>query len=187
VEAEDVELQADPQGNPFVTGVLVNPTDGPRTARLFLLATSNEDWLSAGAFEVPVPLPPHAEWPFSIASLAGLADRAEDVDLTPYVVDGPAEAGVVEVTAEVTGYEVIGSRLYLRGTVRTEGTDALLRPTVFSLLRSAEGDLISGGWALAAERLEPGEVVPFLLTLPVPKGVDLAMVEYDVQAFGAAE
>ena len=187
VEAEEVELQADPQGNPFVTGVLVNPTDRPRNTRLFLLVTSDEDWLSAGAFEVPVALPPHAEWPFSIASLAGLPDRAQGVDLAPYVVDGPAEAGVVEVTAEVTGYEVIGSRLYLRGTLRTEGTDTLLRPTVFSLLRSSEGDLITGGWALAAERLEPGEVVPFLLTVPVPNGVDLALVEYDVQAFGATE
>lgn len=187
VDAEEVEFQSDPQGNPFVTGVLVNPTDRPRTTRLFLLATSNQDWLSAGAFEVPVPLPPHAVWPFSIASLPGLPDRAQEVDLEPYVIDGPAESGVVEVTAEVTGYEVIGSRLYLRGTVRTKGTDTLHRPTVFSLLRSSEGDLITGGWALAAERLEPGEVVPFLLTIPVPKGVDLALVEYDVQAFGETE
>ena len=190
VHVEALGLKVDPQGRSFATGWLVNPSDRPRVAHLVLLATAGDEWLSAGVFEFPVPLPPGAMWPFSVDNFPGLADRkpeGEDVlpmDLVPFVVDAPSPLVLDDLTPEVTGFEVIGSRLYLRGIVRNAGAAAVDQPSLLAWVQSSEGDLVTAGWAQPADRLRPGEAVSFLLTAPVPDGVDLSLAEYVVQAFG---
>jgi hypothetical protein len=190
VELESVELRFDSQGRPFATGFVVNPSDQPRQTRLLLLATGGEDWLAAGTLTIPVPLPPRSRMAFDVDDFPGLIERrprgddAPALAIVPYVADSVSEAVLEDLEAEVTGFEVIGSRLYLRGQVQVPETVAVLNPTLFATILSAEGDLVSAGWTLAAERAGPGQTVPFLLSIPIPAHADLALAEYDVRAWG---
>ena len=193
VELESVELRFDSQGKPFASGFVVNPSDQPRQARLLLLATGGEDWLAAGIFTFPVPLPARSRLAFVVDDFPGLTERrphgdeAPSLAIVPYVAEAMSEAVLEELAAEVTGFEVIGSRLYLRGQMQAPEGFAVLNPTLFASVLSAEGELISAGWTLAAERADPGQTVPFLLTVPIPANTDLALAEYDVGALGVRE
>ena len=190
VELESVELRFDSQGKPFATGFVVNPSDQPRQIRLLLLATGGEDWLAAGILAIPVPLPARSRLAFDVDEFPGLTGRlpqgedAPSLTIVPYVADSASEGVLEDLAAEVTGFEVIGSRLYLRGQVRGPETVAVLNPTLFASILSAEGELISAGWTLAAERAGPGQSLPFLLSIPIPANTDLALAEYDVRAWG---
>ena len=190
VELESVELRLDSQGKPFASGFVVNPSDQPRRTRLLLLATVGEDWLAAGILTFPVPLPPRSRLPFVVDDFPGLTERrpqAKDAPspvIVPYIEDSVSEAVLEDLAAEVTGFEAIGSRLYLRGQVRAPEAFAVLNPTFFASILSAEGELISAGWTLVAERADPGQTVPFLLAIPLPDNTDLALAEYDVGALG---
>jgi hypothetical protein len=193
VELESVELRFDSQGKPFATGFVVNPSDQPRQTRLLLLATGGEDWLAAGTLTIPVPLRPRSRMAFHVDDFPGLTERrplgddASALAIVPFVADSESEAVLVDLVAEVTAFEVIGSRLYLHGELRVPDTVAVLNPTLFATVLSAEGELVSAGLALAAERAGPGQTVPFLLTIPIPAHTDLALAEYDVRAWGIRE
>ena len=190
IELESVELRFDSRGKPFATGFVVNPSDQPRRTRLLLLATGGEDWLAAGSLTFTVPLPPRSRLPFVVDEFPGLTGRlpqgddAPSLTIVPYVADSASEAVLEDLAAEVTGFEVIGSRLYLRGLVQAPEASAVLNPTLSASIVTAEGDLISAGWTLAAERADPGQSVAFLLSVPIPANTDLALAEYNVRAWG---
>lgn len=190
VELESVELRFDPQGKPFASGFVVNPSDQPRQTRLLILATVGDDWLSAGLLEFPVPLPPRSRLPFAVDDFPGLTERRPQGEegpslvLVPYVADSVSKAVLEALAAEVTGFEVIGSRVYLRGKVQAPESRAVLFPTLYASILTPEGELISAGWTMAAERVDPGQTVPFLLILPIPDHTDLSLAEYDVGALG---
>jgi hypothetical protein len=172
---------------------LVNRAAQPVAARAFLLLTAGGEWLSAGVFELPVPVPANASIAFAVDDFPGLAQRGPEADgdspveTQAFATGLPSTVVVEGLAPEVTGFEVIGSRLYLRGRVSGPAANAFLHPTVLASLLSADGDLLSAGWTSAGDRIAVGGANPFLLVLPVPDGVDLASAEWDVSAIGVQE
>ena len=187
----EIALRQDPQGRPFAIGRIINGSDSPRSVRVGILVTIEDEWLSLGVFETPTFLPPRSTLPFVIDDFPGLEERLAagdadwgDLNVEAFLNEVESDAAVIQLETEVTGYEVIGSRLYLRGQIRNEGPSTIAAAAVVAGVLSAGGDLLTSGWAAPAERLAPSLSADFLLVMPVPKGADLTLAEYDVRGFG---
>jgi hypothetical protein len=183
----EINLLDDPQGHRYAVGALTNPTNRPRWVRVGVLLKTAESWRSLGMFETPSLLPPNAAMPFAIDAFPGLdSDDPDDPDLdvVPYIVEAEATAAVHEMQPELTAFEVVGSRLYLRGVIRNTGSIALDDATIVAGVHDDAGNLLTAGWSAAEQTSMPGDEVSFLLVLPVPRRTDLSLAEYDVRAFG---
>ncbi|OGT27403.1 MAG: hypothetical protein A2Z17_04290 [Gammaproteobacteria bacterium RBG_16_66_13] len=190
----ELAVRQDPQGRPFAVGRIVNGSETPRSARVGILVTMEDEWLSLGVFETLTSLPPRSTLPFVIDDFPGLEERLaageadwDDLNVEAFVNEIESDAAVIQLETEITAYEVIGSRLYLRGQIRNEGASTIAAAAVVAGVLGDGGELLTAGWAAPAERLVPGSQADFLLVMPVPKGADLTLAEYDVRAFGVAD
>ncbi|HET7009227.1 MAG TPA: hypothetical protein VFI11_00505, partial [Anaerolineales bacterium] len=189
----ELSIRRDPQGQLFAVGRISNGSDAPQWAQVGALLSLREQWVSLGVFETPTVIPAGASLPFAIDIFPGAeeelaeheADRG-DLEVEPFLREAGTTAVVREIDAEVRRFEVIGSRLYLRGVARNPGTTAA-RACIVAAVLSDEGDLLTAGWTAPAETVPPGGEAPFMLVLPVPDGVNLSLAEFDVQAFGVSE
>lgn len=190
----DVAIRRDAQGRWFGVGSLTNTSDTARWARVSVLLKVEDRWLSLGLFETPVGLPPGARLPFLIEGFPGIehlqAEGGLDEDsvrATSFLSEGDAAVVIRSLEAELTGYEVIGSRLYLRGLARNSGTSTVDSAAVVISVTSSEGDLLTAGWAPVSDSLASGEQADFLAILPIPAGVDLSLAELDLRSLGAED
>ena len=96
----------------------------------------------------------------------------------------PAEAVPVTVPSEVTGYEAVGSTLFLR-VLLTAGAEMGTRyPSAQATLTGDDGQLVSAGWGVGPPALAPGETAVITLALPLPSDFDLTLGQLDVQGGG---
>jgi hypothetical protein len=183
----EVSLFEDPQGSPFAVGQLVNPAPEPRRVRVGILIEEDDAWVALGIFETPSVLPAEATMPFAIdhfpspEDLATIASRAE---VHTYLVEEASGATVHPLQADLNGFEVVGSRLYLRGTLSNHGAARVTDATVVAGVLRVTGELLTAGWGHQREPIEPGGQASFLIVLPIPEGTDLSLAEYDIRGFG---
>jgi hypothetical protein len=92
--------------------------------------------------------------------------------------------GIASLTAVINSFEQLGGSVFLRGDVTNAGTIGARDPTLFAAVRNTEGELLAAAWLTAASDLPAGQMVPFVLELPLPAEVNLALAEFDLQALG---
>lgn len=194
--AEPARVVHDASGGPMIVGALRNDDARPREARLLLDITRAGSLIGAAELRMPLPLAPGETRGFALAApaalfenLAGQEWTAGDLAVGTYV-DAAASAAAREaiqpLEVRLTGIEQIGRALFLRGEVSNPWASALEGPAVLAAVRATDGALLTAGWAVLGERLEPGGVQPFVLALPWPRAADLALSEFDVIAGGRA-
>lgn len=198
LQAPNVEVQAeiryDSQDNPFILGTLTSGLDSPiQTAALITLRSENRV-LSMVEVRPPIPLPGNEPIPFTITSFPTLAHeelrelhRADS--LTVSILLDPirthqAQQLPVMLAAGLTALETTGSRLVINGEIINNQDYPVTQPSILVQITTTEGELITAGWEITADKAEPDESMPFHLILPIPDGFDLRLSEHDVRAFG---
>ena len=184
VEILDRRSDRDDQGNPFVTAVVRNQTSEPLWVVLTGIVADGETWLAGDSLSLPLPLAPGDRAAFSLR-LPGVSLPTEgQVEWLIVARASPAEAGPVSVPSEVTGYEAVGSTLFLR-VLLTSGAEIGTRyPSAQATLTGDDGQLVSAGWGVGPPALAPGETAVITLALPLPGDFDLTLGQLDVQAGG---
>ncbi len=184
-------LRADSQGAPFLVGELRNDSRSAASLSLILSIRRSDRLLALAELHPPLPLQAGEALAFSVGEFYGLETRIptaladeEDLDIQTYIHAGPAlPEARVPLSLQIEGIETVGSSIFFRGTMEGPGEAALRRPTVFATLRSTGGELLTAGWATPAEQLEAGEVLPFVLPLRLPQGVEPSAAEFDLRGF----
>jgi hypothetical protein len=187
-------LQFTDQGMPFFLGSIHNPSSDWVWASGLLILESEDELVGIAPINPPLPLQPGGIHPFSIQHFWGVSPEilaSEDVMRNLNVhssVEGiatlPPDVTISQLELSISQYEVIGSLVFLRGVILNPD-DALMRePSIYAAMRNKEGRILSAGWETPVELLETGEAREFILSLLLPRGVDPAMVELDVIAFG---
>lgn len=189
-----LRIDADQHGTPLVIGALHNDSQDWQTADLVVSLREGDELMGLGEIELPWPLAPGETQPFLLNEFPGLRQRMNERGLEPGDLSATSEldsAGSRTTTStpialdiSVTAQEVIGGSLFLKGTLTNGGSQNLDHPGAIAVLRSTQGEVLSAGFVSAGEELEAGATLSFTLTLPLPKGVDLAMAEFDVRAAG---
>ncbi|MBM2842551.1 MAG: hypothetical protein HW404_388 [Anaerolineales bacterium] len=184
VEIVERRSDQDDQGNPFVTAVVRNQTSEPLWVVLTGVVADGERWLAGDSLSLPLPLAPGERAPFSLR-LPGVSLPPEGhVEWLIVTRTSPAEASPVTVPSEVTGYEAVGSTLFLR-VLLTAGAEMGTRyPSAQATLTGDDGQLVSAGWGVGPPALAPGETAVITLALPLPSDFDLTLGQLDVQGGG---
>lgn len=190
--ADAPSLRLTSQGKAFVTGSIRNTGSQPLLPEVAVALSRASMPVGLAILRTDVPLPPGETLPFAVDEFPGLAaalDSAEpdpaaltvDVYLNGRVPSGsPAP---VPLPLSIVQAEAIGSNLFLRGSLSPSTSVPLYRAAVFIVLRSIAGETLSARWlVLPLPQNELG--VSFTADLPLPAGVDPALCEYDVRAFG---
>ncbi|MBN1266262.1 MAG: hypothetical protein JXA25_12270 [Anaerolineales bacterium] len=184
----------DAQGNPFLAGSLINhETFSTRAAAVLTLVRDNQP-LSVVEIVPPVPLQPGEILPFTTNSFPGLSLEELRQHLQRGNVEiqtelDPArstatEEQLADLTVSINSLETSGSKLILSGTVENDQELRVLLPSVLLQITTTDGALITAGWDIVADAMQPGEKAPFILILPIPDGADLRMSEQDLRSFG---
>ncbi len=187
-------LQFTDQGVPFFVGTIHNPSSDWVWVSGLLILESEDELVGIAPISPPLPLPPGGILPFSIQDILGISPEiitSEEAMRTLSVhssIEGvatlPADETVSQLELTISQYEVLGSLVFLRGVI-TNPDDTLMRvPSIYATVRNNEGLILSAGWETPIKLLEAGEASEFELSLLLPRGVEPAMLEFDVIAFG---
>ncbi len=187
-------LQFTEQGMPFFLGSLHNPSSDWVWASGLLILESEDELVGIAPINPPLPLQPGGIHPFSIQHFWGISPEiiaSEDAMRTLNVhssVEGfatlPPDETISQLELSISQYEVIGSLVFLRGVIFNPDDSLIREPSIYATMRNKEGLILSAGWETPVELLEAGEASEFGLSLLLPRGVDPAMVEFDMIAFG---
>lgn len=193
VEIEGLRMLIGPQRLPYWIGTLRNKSSSPVWVGGVAGWLIDGDLVGAVALEIPVPIMPGEELAVALSDIPGIEDWLRDdsgdparlkaefwLDVQPL----PRRSEVAHLSLTVTSVEAIGRTLFLRGAVQNSGSEAVREASVLAALRDTSGGLLSAGDTRVASELEPGETVGFALALPLPAGVQLATLEYDLRALG---
>ena len=184
VEILERRSDQDDQGNPFVTAVVRSLSSEPLWVVLTGIVADGEAWLAGDSLSLPLPLAPGDRAPFSLR-LPGVSLPPEgQVEWLIVARATPAEAGPVTVPSEVTGYEAVGSTLFLRVLLTAGAEIGTRHPAAQATLTGDDGQLVSAGWGVGPPALAPGETAVITLALPLPAGFDLTLGQLDVRAGG---
>jgi len=184
VEILERRFDQDDQGNPFVTAVVRNQTLEPLWVVLTGVVADGETWLAGDSLSLPLPLAPGNRAPFSLRLPGASLPPEDQVEWLIVARASPAEAVPVTVPSEVTGYEAVGSTLFLR-VLLTAGAEMGTRyPSAQATLTGDDGQLVSAGWGVGPPALAPGETAVITLALPLPSDFDLTLGQLDVQGGG---
>lgn len=178
----------DPQGRPFLIGFVHNPTGATVTAEILLSIRTDGELRQVTGLDLRVPLAPGEQRPFGVRdpALPKDADPAA-LEAEPIIVPpapGEIPPRVQSLRMQVTGAEALGSNYFLRGRVSNEGPEAVASPTLIAALRATDGTLWTAGWLRLGDEFEAGQSEPFVLSLPLPEGVEVPLGEFDVRAIG---
>lgn len=187
-------LFADARGHPLVLGSLRNEEDRPMWVAVQATLRRGEEALSAGWVTPPVPVAPGETRAFALTDFPGweaLVAGAEwtlddiEVDLwTDPIRTVAAEAERTSLEAQVTQFEQVSDRLFLRGSLRNGWTTVVRQPSALATVRRTDGRLVTAGWVTVGGALAPEESRAFLLVLPLPPRSDVAMAEFDLIGAG---
>jgi hypothetical protein len=159
-----------------------------------IIAELDGETLSIAPMIPPNPIAPGESRAYAVADLPGLHERlarqhagVEQVEFD-IVMDlarsGPVEGTVVALTLNVEAYEAIGSSIFIRGSVTNDSSQDVQNASIMACLRSTQGLLRSAGWLVVAEELDSGATAPFTMSLDVPSGENVLMLEFDLIASG---
>jgi hypothetical protein len=181
------------QGRGFATGAIRNTGDAPALPEVAIAASAAGRLISLEILRSTVPMQPGETLLYAADRFPGLeatldAEGIEITDITLGVylnADAvPASTGVVvPLPVSIQQSEAIGSSVFLRGAVSNPSSVQLKSTMVFVSLRSTTGEPQSARWLELAPP-PAGASTEFTLDLPLAAGVDPAMSEYDVRAFG---
>jgi hypothetical protein len=173
--------------------MLLNENSQPHQLSLTILAKLDGRVIGLVQIEQPVPHIPNEARPFSvslsehfISIVPGMEwtdaedfEPAIDAHHTNQVAPSPAPLDL-----KVHQFEVIGSTLFLRGTLSNPLDVQLGSAAVLGSLRTPEGIVQSAGWYSHPEPLDPGESIDFTLSMLVPADFEPAEGEFDLLALG---
>ena len=181
------------QGHGFATGAIRN--DGPAAVlpEVAVSLTAQGQLVGLEILRSSVPLAAGETLVFTAETFDSLEDRLRRLgvgmqDVAPHVVlwwtepEQPSASPVV-LPVTVRQFEVIGSRLFLRGAITHPGSVRLASLMVYVTLRSTNGEPQTARW-LSLAPPAPGGRMDFAIDLPLPGGIDAAMSEYDLRALG---
>lgn len=181
------------QNRGFASGAIRNPGPAAVLPEVAVSLTAQGELVGLEILRSSVPLTPGESLVFTAETFASLEDRLRRLgvgmqDVAPQVVLGWTEperpsSSPVSLPVAVRQFEVIGSRLFLSGAITHPGTEPLASLMVYVTLRSTSGEPQTARWLPLAPPA-PGERIDFAIDLPLPKGVDPAMSEYDLRALG---
>jgi len=181
------------QGKGFATGALRNAGNAPILPQVAIAVSAAGRPISLEILQSSIPLQPGETLTFAADQFPGLQATLQslDADTTEITLEAyvqgrsslPDAGAAFVLPVSISRFEAIGSSLFLRGTVSNPDSVPLRNATVFVSLRSTTGEPQSARWLeLASPPDEAGTV--FSVDLPLAAGVDPAMCEYDVRAFG---
>ena len=180
--------QTDPQGNPFLLGTAHNQGETAQTGDILLSFHRGPRLLGVVTLEASIPLTPGELRPFAVHNPPLLrGSRSGEVQVEVYAQPPPepaSETTPVPLGVQVTVAEGLGSRVFLRGHVTNEQSHSVTEPTLFAALRATDGSLWSAAWHSIGDELRAGEQHDFVLSLPLPEGVELPLGEFDLRALG---
>jgi hypothetical protein len=179
------------QDHPFVASVIQNQDTQPLTVSAYLEIKVEDESVALSQIELPIPIPPGALLPLASSDFPGYRNRIpprnSETEVTlDFVVESKTLSPAVTIhplDLEITGYEAIGSSLFLNITLSNSTEERVLNSTVFVSLYDIQGNLLTAGWK-SAGKLPPGGSQQLVLDLPLPAGVDPTMAEYELAAYG---
>ena len=191
---EPPRIAFDEQGVPLVLGAVRNDGVVSMLADVVVTLNLEDETIGIAELELPWPLAPGETQPFAVVDFPGLETRVSRSGVDPRsltaesridpAVAVPSSVTPIVLEATITGQEMIGARLFLKGSLTNSGPDPVARPSIMAVLNSTDGEILTAGFVTAAAELGPGTSVPFVLTLRLPERVDLAMAEFDVRGAG---
>jgi hypothetical protein len=190
----DPWLKIDEWQKPFIVGHVHNASPWPRWGSLVLAISFKGDLASVVDLTPPIPIPPGDTITYTLTDIPNLMAQLsrQDWQLNDLTVEAwvdelraqPSEHQTMPLGLEITGHELIGVSLFLRGWVTNTSQQEALSPTVLASMRDSRGRTISAGWVVAGETLDPDRTIEFILLLPLPRGVSPSTCEYDLSAIG---
>jgi hypothetical protein len=188
------ELRQTGQGLPFVVGLLTNSDDRSRLPVVLLSIRHREQVLALAALSGPFPIGPGEQLPFGQDEFPGLFGRLHELELDPAELEvvawvdrrasAPSPDHRSQLEVRIESLESVGSAVFLRGAVVNPQSVTVSRPSLYAAVRGTDGELLTAGWRELAARLAGGSRLEFVVDLPLPQGIDPAMSEFDVLAFG---
>lgn len=179
---------SDPQGRPFLVGIVRNPTDTTVAAEILLAFRHDGELVQVIGLDGHVPLAPGEQRPFGVRELALPKDvDPTAVELEPIIVPpapGEIPPRVETLRMDIAGAEALGSNFFLRGQVSNDGPAAVANPTLFAALRATDGTLWTAGWLQLGDTFAAGQSEMFVLSLPLPEGIEVPLGEFDLRALG---
>lgn len=190
----DPSLSFDPQGRPLLTGTIRNSGSTPYWTVFTILAEKDDMPYAMARVILPAPIPPGEIRPYTIVNWLPLVqgatitpDNAPTVDFTPLIdprASSSAEHYPRPLIVSITSFEPIGSNLFIRGSLTNAWPAPLVNPSVLGAVRNTRGDLLVSAWETAGSSIPVNGIQTFQLVIPLPEGVDYAMSEYDIAAYG---
>ncbi len=190
IEADGIHLRLGMDGLPYWVGLARNSAAAPQWVSGVASFTAEGDLVGVAELGLPVPVMPGESMAFALYDVPGIegwvrggGDPARlQVRLW---LDGRLVAEAAEIRPlglSVKSVEAIGGTLFLRGQVQAAGDEAAERAWVVAAVRDTAGNLISAGSTEVSAEVRPGQAAEYLLALPLPAGVQLAGLEYDLRA-----
>lgn len=187
-------LKIDERQKPFILGYVHNVSPWPRWGSLVLAVSFKGELATVVDLMPPIPIPPGDTITYALTDMPNLMAQLSEQDwqLNDLTVEAwvdvlraqPSEHQTMPLGLEITGHELMGISLFLRGWVTNLSQQEALSPTVLASMRDSWGRTISAGWVVADETLGPDQTIEFILFLPLPRGVSPSTCEYDLSAIG---
>jgi hypothetical protein len=195
-QLEPPRLVLDSSGQPLVLGSLRNEDERARWLDGQVSLRFGGELLTVAWIRPPVPLAPGETRAFALSDFSGwqAISESETPDIDEIDIDlrldpwgsAASEAGPLALQAEVTRFEQVGDRLFLRGVLGNGWSTAVIHPSALVSIRRTDGRLVSAGWVTAGQELAGGGSLGFLLVLPLPERADVAAAEFDLIGAGLA-
>lgn len=182
------------QRTPLILGTITNTHNRPYNVTFLIILRIEEEILTITSVNPVLPLRPGESRPYAITDFPGLTaqlakheswtgELTAEILVDPYA-SRPSTRDIVQLDIQITQYEPIGSSLFIKGEIFNPQETEVESATVLAAVRSTGGELLTAGWIHLLEILPGYGSRDFVLHLSLPQGADLAMNEYDVQAFG---
>ncbi|NOR90151.1 MAG: hypothetical protein GQ524_07830 [Anaerolineales bacterium] len=191
---EPPALQFTDQGVPFFLGSIHNPSSDWVWASGLLILENEDELVGIAPITPPLPIQPGGIHSFTIQHFWGISPEILASEDAMHTLNAHASVeGVATLAADeavsllelsISQYEALSSIVFLRGVITNPDNTLIRQPSIYATVRNEEGLILTAGWVTPAELLEAGEVSDFELSLLLPRGVNPAMLEYDVIAFG---
>ena len=177
------------QGRGFVVGTIRNPGLDPILPEVAIAISVAGRLASLEILQSSAPLQPGETLGYGADRFPGLEagiDTADDVTLEVYLTGRLIARGApsaVPLPASIHQFEVIGSRVFVQGTLTNPGPAPLKSAVLLVSLRSTAGEIQTARW-LDLFPPPPGESAEFSIDVPIAAGDEPAMSEYDLRAVG---
>ncbi len=181
------------QGHPFYIGQIENQGVTPWWAQIIVLYSIEDKIVGMDTLRLPIPIPSKEQIPILLEPLNALPsnllmDEFQDDLQLQYILDPwasiPSLVEPIPVPVSITQFEQIGSRLYVQGQISNPQDTRLSHAGILIRLLDLRGNVRSTAWNDPLEGIDPGHLRTFASNMPLPKDLDLSLVEFDIRGFG---